>query len=120
MTQSSLQNLKQLSDSVSEKYKNFVVSEVNDACLRLAVFDGLYEWHRHPDSAELFIVLEGELRIEFADEDALALKPGDTFTVPAGKIHRTIATGRTVNLCFELTQARTEFVPDPTAMAAET
>jgi mannose-6-phosphate isomerase-like protein (cupin superfamily) len=115
MGQSSLQNLKQLSDSVSEKYKNIVVSEVNDACLRLAVFDGVYDWHHHPDSEELVIVLEGELRIEFENENAVTLRCGDTYTVPAGKIHRTIAKGRTVNLCFELTEAKTEFVrgPDP-------
>ncbi len=107
------QNLKRLSDSITEKYKNFIVSEVNDACLRLAVNEGTYDWHRHPDSQELFMVLEGELRIEFAQRDAVILLPGDVFTVPAGEVHRTIAIGRTVNLCFELTEAQTEFVSMP-------
>ena len=113
MASSSPQNVKRLSDSISEKYKNFIVSEINDACLRLAVNEGVYEWHRHPDSQELFFVLEGELRIEFARRDFVTLGPGDVFTVAAGEVHRTIAVGRTVNLCFELTRAQTEFMPSP-------
>jgi mannose-6-phosphate isomerase-like protein (cupin superfamily) len=103
-------NLKSLSDSVSEKYSNFIVNEVNDHCLRLAVFEGDYRWHYHPKSDELFIVLEGELIIEFQEEETVRLGPNDTFMVPAGKTHRTRAEKRTVNLCLEDTKAETVFV----------
>ena len=61
-------NLKELSDIVNESHKNFIVSEINDSCLRLAVNEGEYPWHYHSNSDELFIVLEGELTIEFQDE----------------------------------------------------
>ena len=100
-------NLKALSDAVRDRHRNFVVDEVNDSCLRLAVNEGTYEWHHHPNSDELFVVLEGELRVEFQEQDARVLKPGDTLTVPRGVIHRTIARGRTVNLCFEKTASDT-------------
>jgi len=103
-------NLSELSHRMTEHYQNFVVNEVNESCLRLAVFTGEYPWHRHPESDELFLVLEGELIIDFRDHESVILHPNDLFTIPAGRIHRTRSSQRTVNLCFEHTQATTEFM----------
>ncbi len=105
-----IKNLKILSDSVNSSHENFVVSEINDSCLRLAVNEGEYPWHFHPETDELFMILEGELVIEFKDRPPVTLKPEDTYLVKKGLIHRTIAKGRTVNLCFEKTESETEFV----------
>jgi mannose-6-phosphate isomerase-like protein (cupin superfamily) len=100
------ENLSRISDAIKDKHKNVMIGEVNNHCVRLAVVqDTIYEWHHHPNSDELFIVLEGELTIEFQDEDTLVLKTGDFHTVSRGKIHRTRARGRTVNLCIEATVA---------------
>ena len=51
--------------AVTESYRNQVLLNINEDCLRLAVFEGEYRWHRHPDSDELFLVVAGELQIEF-------------------------------------------------------
>lgn len=103
-------NLKKLSDAVTLSHDNFIVSEINDSCLRLAVNEGEFPWHYHPDSDELFIVLEGELEIEFHDKPTVILRQEDTFLVPEGTVHRTIAHGRTVNLCIEKTASDTVFI----------
>jgi mannose-6-phosphate isomerase-like protein (cupin superfamily) len=103
-------NLKRLSDDVIKKHENFVVSEINDSCLRLAVNEGEFPWHYHSNSDELFIVLEGELTIEFLDKRLVTLMPQDTFLVQKGMTHRTRANGRTVNLCIEKTESDTIFV----------
>jgi mannose-6-phosphate isomerase-like protein (cupin superfamily) len=71
---------------------------------------GAYPWHRHPEADELFLVLEGKLIIEFKEHEAVMLQPFEIFTIPAGVIHRTRALQRTVNLCFEHTEAATEFI----------
>ncbi len=105
-----IKNLKKLSDDVSTKHENFIVSEINDSCLRLAVNEGEYPWHYHLNSDELFIVLEGELRIEFQDKPMVTLKPNDTFLVPKGLIHKTTAKVRTVNLCFEKLESDSVFI----------
>lgn len=111
MMEPPIQNLKRLSDAVKERRKNFVVASVNDSVLRLAVNEeGIYDWHNHPNSDELFLVLEGELMVEFKGQPALTLRPGETLTVPAGMFHRTITRARTVNLCFELAKAETVFL----------
>ncbi|MBS0433068.1 MAG: cupin domain-containing protein [Proteobacteria bacterium] len=96
--------------AVHESYRNDVLSNVNDDCLRLAVFEGDYRWHYHPDSDELFLVVAGRLEIDFADRDTLAMTEWQYVVVPAGTIHRTRAIGRTVNLTFERQRAETVFV----------
>ena len=90
-----------------KKTQKFVVSNVNNHCLRIAVFTGEYDWHYHSNSDELFMVLEGELLIDFQDKDTAVLKPNDSILIPAGTIHRTRAFKRTVNLCFENIDADT-------------
>jgi hypothetical protein len=42
--------------AVTESYRNQVLVDVNTDCIRLAVFEGEYRWHHHPDSDELFLV----------------------------------------------------------------
>jgi mannose-6-phosphate isomerase-like protein (cupin superfamily) len=97
---------------VRDGYRNEVLANVNDDCLRLAVFEGEYRWHRHPDSDELFLVVEGRLQVELAGRDMVELAPWQCIVVPAGTVHRTRAIGRTVNLTFERQQAKTEFVDE--------
>jgi mannose-6-phosphate isomerase-like protein (cupin superfamily) len=104
---------------VTDAYRNLVLCQVNHHCLRLAVIEGQYPWHSHPASAELFLVLEGTLVIELADDRELRLRPGQAVVVPAGIVHRTRGEGRTVNLCIEELAAATEFVPGPRTQAPE-
>lgn len=100
------------SAAVTEDYRNQVLNRVNDACLRLAVFEGKYRWHVHPASDELFVVLEGAIIIELEDGGSIRVGPLQAATVPAGVMHRTIGVGRTVNLCFERLQAETVFLDE--------
>ncbi|MGP7819460.1 cupin domain-containing protein [Niallia sp. 01092] len=98
------QNLQKINllDLVSDvnKYNNFVVTDINDHVLRIAVIDGEFHWHEH-ETDELFMVLEGELIIDLENNKSISLLPGETFTVPAHTQHRTRSNTRTVNLCFE-------------------
>lgn len=91
-------------------YRNVVVNRVNESCLRLAAFEGEYPWHFHPDSDELFLVVDGTLEIDLNDGRTLRLGVWDMVTIPAGTVHRTRAMGRTINLCVEHLSAATVFV----------
>jgi mannose-6-phosphate isomerase-like protein (cupin superfamily) len=103
-------DLKQLAAQISESYKNFVVLDVNQHCVRLAVMAGEYRWHRHPRSDECFLVIEGELEVDLDGGRIVVLKPGQLFNIPANVKHRTRARVRTVNLCFEDKLAYTDVV----------
>jgi mannose-6-phosphate isomerase-like protein (cupin superfamily) len=95
--------------AVSEPYRNQVLVDVNDGCVRLAVFEEEYRWHHHPESDELFLVVQGNLEIDLADGRCLSLAPWQCVVIPAGAVHRTRAIGRTVNLTLERQHARTVF-----------
>ena len=103
-------NFKEISNKVEKAYDNFILENVNDHCLRIAVFQGEYKWHYHNNTEELFVVLEGELKIEIKDSETVFLRNGDFIKIPAKTIHRTSAAVRTVNLCFEKTVEDTIFI----------
>ena len=103
-------DLKREASSVAQAYKNFVVLNVNNHCLRLAVMTGEFRWHHHPRSDECFLVLEGKLEIDLADGQTFHVKPGEAFAIPAGVVHRTRSRARAVNLCFEDRHAYTDVV----------
>jgi mannose-6-phosphate isomerase-like protein (cupin superfamily) len=101
--------------SVEQTYKNFVVNDVNNHCVRLAVMQGEFRWHHHPRSDECFLVIEGELKIDLADGRTFHLRPGQAFTIPAGVAHHTRSRARAVNLCFETRDAYTHVVFEDSA-----
>src|SRR5450432_1194647 len=103
-------SFKEISGRVKKAYDNFIVETVNDHCIRMAVMQGEYRWHYHDNTDELFMVLEGELKIEIKQKDTVFLKPGEFIKIPAKTIHKTSAAVRTVNLTFEKNADDTVFV----------
>jgi mannose-6-phosphate isomerase-like protein (cupin superfamily) len=106
-------DIQALQAAVAEPYKNQVLLNVNADCLRMAVFEEEYRWHYHPDSDELFLVVAGELHIEFYDREEVVLRPWQVLVVPGGVAHRTRAVGRTINLTVERQSGQVEFVEPP-------
>lgn len=99
---------------VTESYRNQVLADVNTDCMRLAVFEGEYRWHQHPDSDELFLVVAGTLQIDLEGGNRIELTEWQSVVIPAGTVHRTRAIGRTVNITCEKKGAQTVFVETAT------
>jgi len=103
-----------LSRAITAPYDNRPLTQVNDHEVRMGIMTEPYDWHRHPDSDETFLTIDGDLIIEF-EEGPIRLAPGQMLTVPRGRLHRTRPAGaRSVNLTFEKSGAATEFVDAPT------
>ena len=102
-------NLSAVAAQTKAGYFNQVMAKVNDHAVHLSVMDAPFFWHFHPDSDEVFIVLEGVLLIELEIEletTRYELKAGEMLTVPAGVRHRTSPlTARSVNLTVEKANA---------------
>lgn len=79
---------------------NRTLCAVNDTWVRLGVLEGDFHWHKHDDTDEFFMVMEGQLDIELEDR-TITLKPGQAFTVPKGVMHFPHARGRTSVLMIE-------------------
>jgi mannose-6-phosphate isomerase-like protein (cupin superfamily) len=84
-----------------EPWFNQTLTSVNDAVIRLGVIEGDFHWHKHDDTDEFFMVLEGELVIDLQDRDSVRLSRHQSYTVPRTVMHRTSAPGRTVILMVE-------------------
>ena len=98
------------SRSINAPYHNSRVAAANDHEIRMSVMTSGFEWHSHPNSDEIFFVIDGELMIELEDRQ-VRLREGDLFTVPKGVVHRTRPAGaRSVNLTFERGEAGTVYV----------
>ncbi|MFK7954466.1 MAG: cupin domain-containing protein [Lysobacterales bacterium] len=67
-----------------------VIAEMNDYQFKLAKVEGEFVWHHHADTDEVFIVLNGQLSIEFRD-GTVVLKSGELFVVPKGVEHKPVA-----------------------------
>ena len=60
---------------------------MNDYQFELVKIQGEFLWHRHTDTDEVFIVLDGEMTIELRRR-AVHLKSGEMFVVPKGVEHK--------------------------------
>lgn len=97
----------------TEPYKNIPLTGVNDHVVRLSIMTEPYFWHRHPNSDETFLSVEGSLIIELENE-IIELSPGQLFTVAKNANHRTKPGGaRSVNLTLELQNIETIKIEKP-------
>lgn len=88
---------------IAERHRpwwNRTLCEVSGAWVRIAVMEGDFHWHKHDDTDEFFMVIEGHLDIELEDQ-MISLDPMQCYTVPKGARHFPQAKGRTVVLMVE-------------------
>ncbi|MGH3087160.1 MAG: cupin domain-containing protein, partial [Rubrobacteraceae bacterium] len=68
--------------------------------VKLVKLSGGFIWHRHDDEDEMFLVLEGRLRMEFRDGDVW-IERGEFIVVERGVEHRPVAEEETHVMLFE-------------------
>lgn len=73
-----------------EQWQPKVVAEMNDYQFKVVKLRGDFIWHDHQDTDETFIVIEGNLRIDFRD-GAVNVSAGEMFVVPKGVEHKPYA-----------------------------
>lgn len=74
----------------SEHWSPRVIAEMNDYQFKLVKIQGEFVWHQHDDTDEVFIVLDGEMAIDFRD-GRVELSAGEMFVVPKGVEHKPAA-----------------------------
>ncbi len=74
----------------SEHWTPKVIAEMNDYQFKLVKIQGEFVWHNHSDTDEVFIVIEGSMKIEF-DEETVELNEGEMYVVPKGVQHKPYA-----------------------------
>jgi mannose-6-phosphate isomerase-like protein (cupin superfamily) len=113
--QQALIDLAHAAAQATGRYANFVLTEVDDHVVRMSVMTEPFHWHRHPDSDETFLVIEGSVLLRTANE-SVELAPGQMYTVPAGLEHvMSPVSSRSVNITIERAGMSTERVEPPAA-----
>jgi mannose-6-phosphate isomerase-like protein (cupin superfamily) len=80
-------NFKEKFDKFDGHWSPRVIAEMNDYQFKLAKVAGDFTWHKHVETDEVFIVVEGVLDIEFRD-GSVRLGAGEMFVVPKGVEHK--------------------------------
>ena len=114
-------NLADAMARVADYWSPKIVAEVNDIHVKLVKLRGEFVWHHHAAEDELFLVLQGRLRMQLRDGDR-ELGPGELIVVPRGTEHcpraltdevhvLLLEPGSTVNT-GDVREARTVLHPD--------
>lgn len=85
---------------LSDHWSPIVLAELNGQHVRLAKMQGEFSWHSHADEDELFLVVDGALKLEFRDS-FVELAAGELLVVPRGVEHRPVAEREAGVLLFE-------------------
>lgn len=83
--------------NLAEKLRRFdqlwaprIVGQLNGQHVKLVKLKGDFIWHQHETEDELFLVLQGEMTIQFRGSE-VHLGEGEFLIVPAGVEHRPVA-----------------------------
>jgi len=83
--------------NLAEKFSRFsdycnprVIGEVNDCHVKAVKLKGEFIWHHHEREDELFLVVQGTLRMKFRDREAV-VREGEFVVVPRGVEHCPVA-----------------------------
>jgi mannose-6-phosphate isomerase-like protein (cupin superfamily) len=83
-------NLSEKLSIFTDHWSPKVIGEMNDYQFKLVKIQGDFVWHDHKDTDEVFIVLDGEMVIEFRD-GVVKLSKGEMYVVPKGAEHKPYA-----------------------------
>lgn len=80
-------NLTQRLTTFSDHWSPKIIARMNDYHFKLAKLQGDFVWHRHVDTDEAFLVIQGSMQIDFRD-GSVELRTGEMCVVPRGIEHK--------------------------------
>ena len=83
-------NLKSKFNKFNDRWSPKVIAEMNDYQFKLVKIKNDFVWHKHDDTDEVFIVVEGTIHIEFEDK-TIEVNEGEMIVVPKGTKHKPYA-----------------------------
>jgi len=83
---SSKTSLDELAALLTEPYAHLELGQINDHAVYLARFKGDFAFHRHTKD-EMYLVLDGEAKIQFPNQPPLVLKKNESIVVRAYTTH---------------------------------
>ena len=85
---------------LTEPFTHVVIGQVDEYCAYLSRFQGAYRFHQHAKD-EMYLVLEGEIHIDYPDGESTPVREGESLVVKAGKVHRSRSEDESLVLMFK-------------------
>ena len=83
-------NLKEKFNLFEDVWSPKIIGELNDSYVKVVKFRGEFVWHHHEREDELFLVVQGRMRMQFRTGDR-DIGPGELIIVPRGVEHCPLA-----------------------------
>lgn len=93
-------NIKEKLNLFSDYWNPRILGDLNGQQVKAVKLKGEFIWHHHDHEDELFLVIQGKLKMEFRDKTVEVL-PGEFIIVPHGVEHRPVAEEEVHLLLFE-------------------
>ena len=93
-------NIAEKLSQFNDYYNPRIVGELNGQYVKAVKLMGEFVWHHHDNEDELFLVIQGKLKMEFRDKTVEVL-PGEFIIVPKGVEHKPVAEDDVHILLFE-------------------
>ena len=77
-----------------------IVGELNGQHIKLAKLKGEFVWHKHDEEDEMFLVMDGVLKMELRDK-TIIINKNEFLIVPKGTEHRPVADSEVLVMLFE-------------------
>lgn len=65
-----------------------VVATYNDNDVMVVKFQGEFPFHKHDTTDDFFLVIEGQVTMDYEGADSVNFGPGELVIVPARQVHR--------------------------------
>ncbi|RLC77667.1 MAG: cupin domain-containing protein [Chloroflexi bacterium] len=95
-----VQSIAEAADRLTKPFTHTVIGQVDDYCAYLSRFQGSYRFHKH-DKDEMYLVLEGEINIDYPDGQCVTLRERESIVVKAGETHRSRSEEESLVLMFK-------------------
>lgn len=95
-----VKNLNSIFEQIQEHWQPHIVGELNGQHVKAAKFKGQFPMHKHDAEDEMFLVVKGEIEIEFKDHSK-RLTEGEFLVIPKGIEHSPRAEKEAHVLLFE-------------------
>lgn len=83
-------NLQQKFNLFDKQWSPKIIAQMNDYHFKIVKLQGEFVWHDHPDTDEVFIILDGSMEIHLRD-GKVTLNAGEMYVVPKGVEHKPYA-----------------------------
>jgi mannose-6-phosphate isomerase-like protein (cupin superfamily) len=95
-------NLEQEAQAIDTLFEYRTIARMNEHTFTLVKAENrTLDFHAHPDSDEVFLIVDGAMKLEFEDH-IVELTAGEMCVVPRGTTHRPVCEGEVTAMLIEL------------------